>query len=79
MPFRAMPFLWNLFFAQYDKNGDERLPDMRNLLYWTSFHTPGSKNWTFYTPDVEGTYTIVVRGLDKQCNDYKGENDIRVK
>jgi hypothetical protein len=66
-------------FIQYGKENDERLPDMRNLLYWSSFHSTASVNWTFYTTDVEGNYAVAVRGLDRQGNEYKGEIEIRVK
>jgi hypothetical protein len=66
-------------FTQYEKENDVRLPDMRNLLYWTSFNGSILRDWSFHTPDVEGDYTIVVRGLDKQGKEYKGEIAIRVK
>ncbi len=66
-------------FVQYSGKNDEKLPDMRNLLYWTAFLRPGTNAIEFYTPDSEGEYTLVVRGLDKQGKEYRGEMVIRVK
>jgi hypothetical protein len=43
-----------------------RLPDFRNLLYWTpniSTNAQGEAKLSFYTGDVKGKYIIVVQGL----------------
>jgi hypothetical protein len=66
-------------FVQYGKENDERLPDMRNLLFWNAFVGARSRAWEFYTPDADGEYSIVVRGIDQQGKEYKGEVVIRVK
>jgi hypothetical protein len=66
-------------FIEYGKQDDDRLPDMRNLLYWKAFVESGSRTWQFYTPDGDGEYSIVVRGIDKQGKEYRGEVVISVK
>lgn len=43
-----------------------RLPDMRNVLYWSpSIETDGKgkKTVSFYSSDIAGTYAVVVQGL----------------
>lgn len=47
-----------------------RLPDMRNLLYWTpSIITGGqSSKISFYTSDLPGTYIGLVQGIDAEGN-----------
>ncbi|HLO81317.1 MAG TPA: hypothetical protein VK166_10180 [Chitinophagaceae bacterium] len=66
-------------FASFGKDSDQRLPELRNLLYWTAFHPSEVFKWSFYTPDNEGEYTLVVRGLDKQGKEYRGEVVVKVK
>ncbi len=66
-------------FAQYPDKKDEKIPDMRNLLFWTPFHRPGTRNTEFYSPDNEGEYTVRVLGIDKNGKEYQGELVITVK
>jgi hypothetical protein len=43
-----------------------RLPDTRSLLYWNPMATTdlkGKGHVEFFTPDVEGKYTIVIQGI----------------
>ncbi|MCJ8164849.1 hypothetical protein MKJ04_08335 [Pontibacter sp. E15-1] len=45
-----------------------RLPDLRNLLYWSPdvrTGTDGKKTLSFYTSDEAGRYILVVQGLTK--------------
>ncbi len=44
----------------------DRLPDFRNLLYWSPgvvLGSSGKKSLSFYTSDQKGKYTIVVEGI----------------
>jgi hypothetical protein len=66
-------------FAAFDKDNDPKLPELRNLLYWTAFHPSDAFKCSFYTPDNEGEYTVVVRGLDKEGKEYRGEVVLKVK
>ncbi|WP_316766378.1 hypothetical protein [Pedobacter frigiditerrae] len=50
---------------------NNRLPDFRNVLYWSpniSINDKGEGKITFYTSDVAGTYIGVVNGLSKDGN-----------
>ncbi len=52
-----------------------RLPDFRNLLYWSpEIHTDklGKKQLTFYTADSTGKYIVVVQGIT--ANGLAGSN-----
>jgi hypothetical protein len=45
-----------------------RLPDFRNLLYWSPEIKPdeqGKKRLSFYTSDLPGNYAIVIQGINK--------------
>jgi hypothetical protein len=45
---------------------ESRLPDYRNLLYWSpDIHTSGQgkKEYSFYTSDLAGKYVAVIQGL----------------
>jgi len=52
----------------YDTDGQaaSRVPDFRNVLYWTpsiSTGTQGKKQVTFYTSDQEGQYIGIIQGM----------------
>jgi hypothetical protein len=66
-------------FAQYRDKNDEKIPDMRNLLFWTPFRRSATRNAEFYTPDSEGEYKVRVLGMDKNGKEYRGELVITVK
>lgn len=60
---------------QYDteKQRSSRMPDRRNLLFWSADVVIGEDGKTqleFYTSDLTGNYTIVIEGLSK--NGYAG-------
>jgi hypothetical protein len=45
---------------------NSRLPDFRNLLYWSpEIHTgkDGKKQVSFYTADIPGSYGVVIQGI----------------
>lgn len=55
-----------------------RLPDFRNLLFWSSdIHLQGQekKQYSFYSSDLPGTYLIVVQGLT--ADGHIGYRDVR--
>lgn len=46
-----------------------RLPDFRNLLYWSSdikTDNTGKKEVSFYTSDITGKYAVVLQGISQQ-------------
>ena len=51
------------------KQKNSRIPDMRNVLYWSpNINTDNSGNakLQFYTSDLKGKYAIVVQGITKE-------------
>ncbi len=57
------------FSPQYEstEQRNSRLPDFRNLLYWSpsvATAADGKTSVSFYTSDVPGRFAIVVQGLD---------------
>ncbi|HZB15299.1 MAG TPA: hypothetical protein VE467_19830 [Chryseolinea sp.] len=55
------------------KQRDSRMPDRRNLLFWTPhvrLDKEGKQQIEFYTSDLTGNYTIVVEGMTS--NGYAG-------
>ncbi|MES2371249.1 MAG: hypothetical protein V4557_01635 [Bacteroidota bacterium] len=50
----------------YETVNNSRLPDFRNVLYWSpEIHTDknGRKQVTFYTADIQGTYGVIIQGI----------------
>ncbi|HET7179736.1 MAG TPA: hypothetical protein VFI14_08430 [Chryseosolibacter sp.] len=50
------------------RDSRERMPDQRHLLYWNpdvTTNSDGQGQIEFYTSDVDGSYAIVVQGIDK--------------
>jgi hypothetical protein len=49
-----------------EEQAASRLPDFRNLLYWSPDITTGSKGQTaltFFTGDVKGKYIDIIEGI----------------
>lgn len=46
-----------------EKQIDSRLPDFRHTLYWNPEITPATRTLSFYTSDMNGTYTITLQGI----------------
>ncbi len=57
-----------------------RIPDFRNVLYWNPEVSlkDGNGKVSFYTSDFEGTYEIIVRGIDKNGNFSLGATSFTV-
>jgi hypothetical protein len=56
-----------------------RLPDFRNLLYWSPDITTdeqGKRLFSFYTSDLPGKYAIVVQGIT--ANGYAGSSTLTI-
>lgn len=50
-----------------DQQASSRLPDFRNLLYWSpdiQTDAGGKASVEFYTSDIKGTYVAVLQGID---------------
>jgi hypothetical protein len=51
------------------KQKNSRIPDMRNVLYWSpniDTDNSGNAKLQFYTSDLKGKYAIVVQGITKE-------------
>jgi len=60
----------------------ERLPDFRNVLYWSpdlKIDSNGKKTIIFYTSDQENKYTVVVQGISPEGKVGTSEIEILVK
>lgn len=61
---------------------NERIPDLRNTLYWSAHYEITPENggsFEFYTSDETGEYWIVVRGMDADGNVLSGICEFTVK
>jgi|UniRef100_UPI004049A2B0 hypothetical protein len=60
----------------------ERLPDFRNVLYWSpdlKIDSNGKKTISFYTSDQENKYTVVVQGISPEGKLGSSKIEILVK
>ena len=58
-----------------DNKTQNRLPDFRNVLYWSpdvTTATNGKGQFSFYTSEITGTYAVVVTGITK--NGFAGSS-----
>ncbi|TCP24602.1 hypothetical protein EV195_10533 [Tenacibaculum skagerrakense] len=53
-----------IYFFQDHKESNTRIPDFRTQLYWNPSVKNTTKEVTFYTSDVIGTYEITIQGYD---------------
>jgi hypothetical protein len=61
---------------------DERMPDLRNTLYWAAHYEITPENggsFTFYTSDVTGEFMVIVRGMTSDGNVLSGTCEFIVK
>jgi hypothetical protein len=61
---------------------NQRVPDLRNTLYWAAHYEITPENggsFTFYTSDVTGEFTVVVRGMTSEGNVLSGSCKFTVK
>ena len=60
----------------------ERLPDFRNVLYWSpnlKIDSNGKKSISFYTSDQQNKYTVVVQGISPEGKLGASKIEILVK
>jgi hypothetical protein len=61
---------------------DERTPDLRTTLCWLPFvdtNKDGTKNFSFTTSDIPGTYVLRIEGLTYDGHPYSFTKDFQVK
>ncbi len=70
-------------FPEYDeKVRNERMPDLRNTLYWAAHYeiTPDNRgSFDFYTSDVTGEFMVIVRAITSDGNVLSGTCNFIVK
>ena len=61
---------------------NERMPDLRNTLYWAAHYEITPENggsFTFYTSDVTGEFMVIVRAMTSDGNVLSGTCEFIVK
>jgi hypothetical protein len=61
---------------------NDRMPDLRNTLYWAAHYEIAPENggsFTFYTSDVTGEFMIMVRGMTSDGNILSGSCKFMVR
>lgn len=61
-----------------DKPTDARIPDFRHTLYWNPGVTPATGTVSFYTSDMDGTYTVTLQGISSNGQELKFQNEFIV-
>jgi hypothetical protein len=58
------PVLQKKYFSpDYETLKNNRIPDMRTQLYWNSNLKNNTKEISFYTSDIAGSYEIIIEGI----------------
>jgi len=82
-PFKTCESLEDVAFPDYEKDpGDERIPDFRNCLYWTpdlSVTAGESASFNLFSPDNQGEYVVIVRGISGDGELVQGECSFTVE
>jgi hypothetical protein len=66
----------------YSQPGDARIPDFRNLLYWSPYvktGTGGKKRFDIFSGDLEGNYKIRVEGISNSGKTLTGLTYIDIR
>ena len=66
------------FNPKYQNNSQNRIPDYRVQLLWEPEIKSSSKNITFYTSDVPGTFEILLEGFDANGKEIQITKHIKV-
>ncbi len=81
--FTGLSELQETDFPEYEgKVRNERMPDLRNTLYWAAHYeiTPDKGgSFDFYTSDVTGEFMVIVRGMTSAGNELSGTCKFIVK
>ncbi len=79
---REVPELKNIYFdPNYEEEDLSRVPDFRNNLYWRPnfIFDQSTKKVAFYASDVQGTFTITVKGVTNNGEEVLITKDITVE
>jgi hypothetical protein len=66
----------------YNTNENLRIPDLRNNLFWSAnidANAIGQASFDFYTSDVPGSYTIVIRGFTRDRKPFYAKKTFEVE
>lgn len=58
---------------------NSRIPDLRHTLYWNPGITPDTDTVTFYTSDMNGTYTVTLQGIAADGKELKIQSEFVVE
>jgi len=82
-PFKTCESLEDVAFPGYEKDpGDERTPDFRNCLLWAPDITVSDgepASFDFFSPDNQGQYVVIVRGVSGDGEVVQGECSFTVE
>lgn len=63
---------------QTEEQINSRIPDFRHTLYWNPEVAPNSDGISFYTSDLDGTYSVVLQGILNDGKEVKIQSEFRV-
>lgn len=61
------------------ERANSRIPDLRHTLYWKPDVTPATGTVTFYTSDMNGTYTVTLQGIAADGKELKIQSEFVVE
>jgi hypothetical protein len=67
------------FSPDYSKNQNARIPDYRQQLLWLPALETGTRNISFYTSDITGTFEVLIEGFTADGNAVFSKSSIDVK
>ena len=82
MDYEGMQLEREFYSPLYETKVSERLPDFRNVLYWSpnlKIDSNGKKSISFYTSDQQNKYTVVVQGISPEGKLGASKIEILVK
>ena len=82
MDYEGMQLEREFYSPLYETKVSERLPDFRNVLYWSpnlKIDSNGKKSISFYTSDQQNKYTVVVQGISPEGKLGSSKIEILVK
>lgn len=63
---------------QTDEQIKSRIPDFRHTLYWNPAVVPDSGVISFYTSDLDGTYSVLLQGISNDGKEVKIQSEFSV-
>lgn len=64
---------------QSQEQVNSRIPDLRHTLYWKPDVNPSTNTVTFYTSDMNGTYTVTLQGITADGKELKMQTEFVVE